>query len=747
MRYLLAEKKPICYADEHKMEGGMQKEFETRAPQMTVDALEEKIEHTRRLSRELGKWHTFEEKNSFLHSLPHVANFLSDNIFLENYFTLSSAKVEYLFLILIALEQGPFVFQGLKNLPGGEARLEKLTAVLLSLEDFYASLGGVLGYHLKVIELMEEELAARASDGRDVRYLVPPSYDSRVPSQDLQELIVAGVKAQKSMAEIYVVGGAGDRLNLIDEKKGRPLPAARLSFLGRTLLESLVRDLEAREYLYYKLFGVELRTPIILMTSEEKMNDQEIVSICEEADWFGRGKESFLRLLQPLTPVITIDGNWATVAPGEFLLKPGGHGALWKIAHDQKAFEWLRAAGRRAVIVRQINNPLAGSDSGLVLLAGFGTRYNMSFGFTSCPARPGAQEGMNVLKETRKGFFISNLEYTEFEKKRSHNISRENFPANTNILFAGIEAMKKAVSNLPLPGMIVNTKLEVPTWRAGEFLHMPGARLELTMQNIADAVAAKKSFIIIGDRRKTISVTKKSWKPNNGIEDTPEGAYYDLLEARRALLRDSLHIKVPPRQTPEEYLAEGPNCIFLYHPALGPLYSIIAQKIRGGTLHPGAELRLEVAEVLIENIELSGSCQIIAERVTRKREGAKKEAHFSCDVGRVHFRGVKIENRGIAREAPNCYWKDDIERKESLSIYLEGSSEFVAEDVEFRGNFEIRVPDGTRARAVRGEDGRPQIVLEPLSSALPLSWQYSINEEHAIVLARSSRAQGQSQRP
>lgn len=43
----------------------------------------------------------------------------------------------------------------------------------------------------------------------------------------------------------------------------------------------------------------------------------------------------------------------------------------------------------------------------------------------------------------------------------------------------------------------------------------------------------------------------------------------------------------------EEYLERGPGFLFLFHPALGPLWDIIAQKIRGGALAPGAELVLE----------------------------------------------------------------------------------------------------------------------------------------------------------
>lgn len=45
----------------------------------------------------------------------------------------------------------------------------------------------------------------------------------------------------------------------------------------------------------------------------------------------------------------------------------------------------------------------------------------------------------------------------------------------------------------------------------------------------------------------------------------------------------------------EEYLEKGPGFVFLFHPALGPLWDVIAQKIRGGALAPGSELVLEVS--------------------------------------------------------------------------------------------------------------------------------------------------------
>lgn len=51
----------------------------------------------------------------------------------------------------------------------------------------------------------------------------------------------------------------------------------------------------------------------------------------------------------------------------------------------------------------------------------------------------------------------------------------------------------------------------------------------------------------------------------------------------------------------EQYLEKGPGFIFLYHPALGPLWDVISQKIRGGALMHGSELVLEVSPLIVTN--------------------------------------------------------------------------------------------------------------------------------------------------
>lgn len=47
---------------------------------------------------------------------------------------------------------------------------------------------------------------------------------------------------------------------------------------------------------------------------------------------------------QPLVPVIdAADGRWLLTRPLKLMMKPGGHGAIWKLMHDQGGWPGFRA--------------------------------------------------------------------------------------------------------------------------------------------------------------------------------------------------------------------------------------------------------------------------------------------------------------------------------------------------------------------------------------------------------------------
>lgn len=557
-------------------------------------------------------------------------------------------------------------------------QLQKLADQLISIDNFYNDLGGIAGYQLQVRNLLNPHLSPMREK---VSYHAPFLIDISQMKRETNKMIEAGIAALPLLSEILPLGGAADRLHLRDEATGDELPAAKLEFAGHTLLEKILRDLAAREHLYFKRTGVVLTTPVAIMTSLEKNNWQHVQEILEKNRWFGRPKESFRSFEQPLVPIVNrSDGSWHWTAPWTLLLKPGGHGAIWKLAKDRGIFNWLRSLGAKYALIRQINNPLAGVDYGLLAFSGIGVSRKMSFGFSSCPRIPNAAEGMNVMveKKTAAGTFysVSNIEYCDFKK---YDLAEDcPFTANTNILFAELSALESAVSRSPFPGLLLNFKNDL-------------GRLESTMQNISDVFVEKhrsfpkkglkKVFVTYNVRHKTISPAKKAFSPDLSFNETPENSFYDLMRAHRDLLL-FCGMDLPPEKTLVDTLASSPAFTFLYHPGLGPQFKTIAEKIRGGTLAQGSELLLEIAEGSFVDLNLSGSLQVYA---------GNPLGEAKCILDQV-----TVENRGVDWDHSKPFWKGKPKRLETVHIELEGHSEFIARNVAFQGSHHFKVKDGER---------------------------------------------------
>ncbi len=155
-------------------------------------------------------------------------------------------------------------------------------------------------------ELRHEQEARRGEGGAachedlfamsERKFHVPRSVDLAAEDgrEVAREAAMRGFWSLPGLAEIYPGGGAGDRLGLTDEVTGECLPAAMLPYCGRSMMEVLMRDLQAREFLYFKLTGQQLTTPVAIMTSDAKGNDARMNRLMEAQRWFGRGKEAFM---------------------------------------------------------------------------------------------------------------------------------------------------------------------------------------------------------------------------------------------------------------------------------------------------------------------------------------------------------------------------------------------------------------------------------------------------------------------
>ncbi|KAL1080443.1 hypothetical protein V6Z11_D10G295600 [Gossypium hirsutum] len=416
-----------------------------------------------------------------------------------------------------------------------------------------------------------------------------------------------------------------------------------LPYCGRTLLEGLVRDLQAREFLYFKLYGKQCITPVAIMTSSAKNNHEHITSLCEKLGWFGRGRSSFRLFEQPLVPAVSAeDGQWLVRKPFVPVCKPGGHGVIWKLAYDKGVFQWFYDHGRKGATVRQVSNVVAATDVTLLALAGIGLHHGKKLGFASCKRNMGATEGINVLIEKNLdgewAYGLSCIEYTEFDKfgitsgHRSPNSLQAEFPANTNILYVdlpSVELVASSRSERSLPGMVLNTKKSIVyTDYFGNRHSVPGGRLECTMQNIADNFLNTypsrcfkgvednlDTFLVYNERRRVTSSAKKKRKPlDTSLHQTPEGSLLDIMRNAYDLL-SWCDIDLPEVESNDKYVDSRPPFLIFLHPALGPVWEVTRQKFSGGSISKGSELQVEVAEFLWRNIQLDGSMIIVAENI------------------------------------------------------------------------------------------------------------------------------------
>jgi hypothetical protein len=354
-----------------------------------------------------------------------------------------------------------------------------------------------------------------------------------------------------------------------------------------------------------------------------------------------------------------------------------------------------------------------------------------------------------IETESQEGhkYTLTNIEYCDFKKfgiidqPEKPGSPYSKFSSNTNILFVDLEAVLGAISRCPIPGILVNLKKLTYKTNCGQKKEDEVARLESTMQNIADFFEETfdrpledrqqlKTYLTYNHRRKTISAAKREFTLGSSLLETPEGCFLDILRNNRELLVDKCHMQVPAVSDPLHFFEKGPSFIFLYHPALGPLYSVIAQKIRGGRLHPESELQLQIAEADIENLDLEGSLLIQAESIMGHAEGQKLVYSERC--GRCVLKNVTVRNKGIDHEMPNVYWRNEIARLEVCQIILRGMSEFYAENVTLRGDHFIEVPDGQKCHAEE-IDGQLHLIYEKIE-APTWHWEYKIGSCHAITL-------------
>ena len=165
--------------------------------------------------------------------------------------------------------------------------------------------------------------------------------------------------------------------------------------------------------------------------------------------------------------------------------------------------------------------------------------------------------------------------------------------------------------------------------------------------------------------------------------------------------------------------------------SLGPLWDVVQQKIQGGEIKRGSEVRLEVAEIEWKDVTVQGSLFIEASAPLgpMTNDGLR----FDDDAcGRCRLRNVRVSNAGIDwNEKSNVYWSNFITRLERCSIVLEGSGELDAKDVTLSGDVRYVVPDGKRLTLRPDGQGGVQETWEDISSP-SWRWIYAFGDKDRV---------------
>lgn len=645
-------------------------------------------------------------------------------------FNCRSKKHEYLLKQIIVLQQDDKLFL---NTNTASADFYELMMHLEYMDTFYEELGGIIGYQLRVIQLLLNQAADEEKD--EVSYSSPESIDLSVDSKQVRKNIYNGIKCLDEIAEMYPMGGAADRLQLFNPDDQKPLPAACLELFGISLLERLVQDVQARESLFFKCFGKNVHTPIALMTSLDKNNHDHIVALLEEKNWFGRPKSSFYLFAQPLVPMFDHLGNWIIEDFLKPMLRPGGHGVIWKLAEKKEIFTRLESIGKKKALIRQINNPIAGIDGGLLAFIGYGHSQDKKFGFASCLRTKGVKEGVNVLKTIHSNppkKVVSNIEYCDLKhlERVDHIEDERQYPANTNLLFVDLKGIRDATHKYPYPGVLLNFK---------DVNHKNVARLELTMQNLCDyflddvstSTKDMQTFITVNERKKTISSAKKAYT-GESFHETPINSCYDILWNNASLFKEC-GFTLPELCEKDKILDEGFPFLIRYHPALGPLYPVIKQKLRGGVLSHGSELLLNISDIDVDNLFLNGSLRIQTSCIFGHKENNKH--HYSNRTGQCILKNFTVKNKGFGSKIPSENWSLDAQPDETCEILLGENSLFIAENVTVLGRQKIVVPDNT-IMVFSQKDDKTFIEKRPKTDQAPF-YNYLFDKDYHILLEKN----------
>ncbi|HRW58190.1 MAG TPA: hypothetical protein P5048_01065 [Chlamydiales bacterium] len=141
-----------------------------------------------------------------------------------------------------------------KKIPLEKEIYLKIAEQLIPVEKMLSSIGGIVGYFEKTCQLIDKNNQSI----KELSEIQIPEILDLTQEKNYSEKMNLFIERLDEFVFIFPIGGAGDRLNLLDPKTQKPLPTAMLPFRGISLLEGMIDDLKAFEYLYFKTYNKQI---------------------------------------------------------------------------------------------------------------------------------------------------------------------------------------------------------------------------------------------------------------------------------------------------------------------------------------------------------------------------------------------------------------------------------------------------------------------------------------------------------
>ncbi len=443
-----------------------------------------------------------------------------------------------------------------------------------------------------------------------------------------------GQKQFSKTGIVLVAGGLGERLGYNGIKLDIPVEVIETTPYLKHYAACL-KAMEAR-------METPRPVPFIIMVSQD--TGPKTLQTLEQNNYFGLRKEQVHVLKQELVPAISDnDGALALKEKYELILKPHGHGDIHMLLHTSGLAAKLEKQGiEHLMFIQDTNGQVFNA-----MPAALGVSVEKGFDFNSIAVNriPGEAVG-GLAKLVGNGTEMTlNVEYNQLDPLLRATVSPEGdvpneqgfslFPGNINVLVVRMASYVQILAKSQgIIAEFVNPKYADETKTSFK----KPTRLETMMQDLPKLFGPnEKVGVSIFNRRWSFSANKNNISEAaakhvaGGPPESGASAESDFYLAGRMRL-EAAGSSVTPAD--EELIlgvpfTNGPKV--LLRPSFALTLSEVREKISGCSISGEATLILDGKDIVLENVELSGSTALVVK---------------ACEGAKVSVKGV-FENKGF----------------------------------------------------------------------------------------------------